>query len=59
LDGNDFEALTIFIRRLDLLELVNGFDGGSRPESESLQEITSFMLHLRPPNEIPLDRTDH
>jgi hypothetical protein len=33
---NDFESLIIFINELDFQELVQGFEGASIPESESV-----------------------
>jgi hypothetical protein len=35
---NDFESLTIFIREFDLQEIVQGFEGVSIPECESIQK---------------------
>jgi hypothetical protein len=35
---NDFEGLTVFISEFDLQEIVQGFDGVSIPECESIQK---------------------
>jgi hypothetical protein len=38
--GNDFEGLTIFISEFDLQGLVEGYEGVSIPECDSIQKKT-------------------